>query len=363
MTAENTLPTRRENREELRRILFSHTFENASKLVPFLERLVEDGLAGKPVDEHTLGIEIFNKPKEWVPLQEATVRESLRNLRKRLDQYYDEEGGEDPVIIAFPKRQGYSPTFRYNEASATVEHYRRGVESFNRTFPEIAAHASTPVIQEFEASIQANRSYAPPYAALAEVLLLYCICDEPHHFSPFPTLARAEVAATTALTLDDQLWLAHIVLGAIHCCRFQWNEATTRFDSALVIAPEETRSNFWYVAFLVAVARIEEANICLHNLVNNHPESRFTPILVALFLYVTRDFMQAYEFLKLNCEDWDFYGHWQKYSTAPEIPQMDNWLVELLHGCLCLSLEFPCWADARNAAEHSKVGLLRGICG
>jgi hypothetical protein len=34
-----------------------------------------------------------------------------------------------------------------------------------------------------------------------------------------------------------------------------------------------------------------------------------------------------------------------------------------LHGCLCLSLEFPCWADARNAAEHSKVGLLRGICG
>jgi len=356
------MPTRRENETQLERILASKTFEEASRLAPLLKRLVEYELAGKPIDEYTLGIQLFGKPKDWIPMEEATVRQGLANLRQRLHDYYVKEGREDPVLITFRKRQGYRPTFIYNEDSAPVEHYRRGLEAFNRTFPEIIRKAPLSVVRELQLSIRADPSYAPAHAALGEVLLIYTMCDEPYYFSPRERVPEAERAAKTALALNDQLWLAHVVLGAVHSCRFEWAKAAKEFDFALKIAPEETRSHFWYAAFLMAVGKTDEARRSVEHLLKTSPRNEFKPLINSLFLYIRREGVRAYQELIQQSAELDFVKDWTAYQMGEEILECDNWLVETLMACIMLHESTrAAWQYAAAAAKHSKVDAFGGL--
>jgi len=126
MSTGNAIPTREEKEDQLARILASSTLAKNQTLQQLLERLVIDHLDGKPVNEDTLGREVYGKPKGWVPMQEAVVREGMRNLRKRLNLYYRAEGHDDRLIVDFPKRTGYTPRFSYNaaaDAEETVRHF------------------------------------------------------------------------------------------------------------------------------------------------------------------------------------------------------------------------------------------------
>ena len=97
------------SKQQLERILKSKAFEEAIRLSPLLSYLVRSELDGKPVDEYTLGIDMFDKPRDWLPMHEATVRQSFGNLRIRLADYYKIEGKDDLVVFTFPKRSGYKP--------------------------------------------------------------------------------------------------------------------------------------------------------------------------------------------------------------------------------------------------------------
>src|SRR5882724_4147604 len=129
------MPTRKENEQQLERILSSDTLGESPKLVSLLRKLVESDVAGTPVNEYTLGREIFGKPENWIPMDEATVRQTFANLRKGLTDYYRKEGSRDPVLISFPKRQGYKPAYAYNPVAAPMVHCRRGADLFLSTFP------------------------------------------------------------------------------------------------------------------------------------------------------------------------------------------------------------------------------------
>lgn len=131
------MPTRRENEEQLERILASRKFEGATKLGPFFKRLVECSLDEKPIDEYTLGIELFGKPTDWSPIFETAVRASFRDLRARLAKYYEDEGKEDLVLIDFPKRNGYRPRSLYNSKSDALERIQRAGYRLQQTFPDL----------------------------------------------------------------------------------------------------------------------------------------------------------------------------------------------------------------------------------
>ena len=355
------MPTRGEIEKQLERILYSQTFAKATTLTALLNRLVQDELDGRSIDEYTLGKDVFGKPENWIPMHEATVRQGLANLRKRLAQYYNAEGGDDPVLIRFRTR-GYRPTFVTNEGAAAATHYRRAIERFDRTFPDISRKSTLAVRRDLKASIKANPAYAPAHAKLAEVMLIYCMCDESYYFPSRQSVAAAEEAARTALALDDKSWLAHVVMAAIHACRFEWDQAGKAFEAARSIAPEETANHIWYPAYLAAVGKSEEARRALDDLLRNSLRDEFKVLIHALFLYVRRDFDGAYEWLSQEAAELDFVKDPNAYLCGDEILECDSWLVALLLACVALGKRsHAAWQYAEKAAKDSRLDAFVGL--
>ena len=362
MTAAANAPSPEDSVTQLGRILASRTFLKNPKLRQLLERLVLEGLKGAPVDEDTLGREIFGKPKDWIPMEEAVVREAMRNLRTSLARYYRAEGHRDAVVIDFPKRNGYRPRFLYNPAEQLSARVARATERLHHTFPRILSRHSLGVVEELERCIGSDPLYAPSYAALAEALLLYSMCDEHVDFSPRTRIPEAERFARKALELNDQLWQAHVALAAVHCCRFAWDEADGAFRAALAIAPDEAGGHFWYVAFLLAAGRVEEARQAVSLRMRTRPGDPHTRTIRALLLYVMRQYKEAYDELSLHAASWERVGDGLAYASGDEILIGDNWLVEVLMACLSLALNVrSSWRYAEAATTHSEVGAMNGL--
>jgi serine/threonine-protein kinase len=100
-------------REALERILTSSPFLNARRASQFLRFIVESTLAGeeKQIKEYLIGVEVFGRPADYDPKVDPIVRIEAGRLRKKLAEYYNGPGGNDPVIIELPKG-GYVPAFR-----------------------------------------------------------------------------------------------------------------------------------------------------------------------------------------------------------------------------------------------------------
>jgi tetratricopeptide (TPR) repeat protein len=359
-TGDNTV-TREEKEQQLARILASQTFEKYRKLRELLERLVKDCLDGKPINEDMLGRDLFGKPPNWVPMEQTVVREGMRNLRSRLEQYYCAEGHDDAVIISFPKRSGYAPRFSFNPESDAEEAVRCFESDFAHTFPDVMRCGH--IVAELEAWIVKHPSYAPAYALLAETILACVLYDEASAFPMPDALLRAEAAVKTGMELHPELWKLHVAAGAIHCCRFAWDKADAAFETALRLASEETRAHFWYAAFLLAVGRTEEAKQSVTFREKTTPKARFTSYIRPLFLYVLREFKDAYDNLTLQSPYFfDIAGRFE-YVCGDEIVPFDDWPVELLMACLCRALNQAKagMRYAEAAVLHSKVGAFNGL--
>ena len=76
----------------------------------FLRFVVEQALAGNPLKETLLGVEVFGRNPSYDPRLDGVVRVEAVKLRSRLKEYYETEGADDPVRIDLPKG-GYLPCF------------------------------------------------------------------------------------------------------------------------------------------------------------------------------------------------------------------------------------------------------------
>jgi len=94
-----------EFRLELERVLDSQMLRNSEAVCRLLAYLGEKSLAGEGagLKEFTIGIEAFNKPPDYDPQQDPTVRVLASKLRHKLDDYYRSEGMHHPVRIELPK--------------------------------------------------------------------------------------------------------------------------------------------------------------------------------------------------------------------------------------------------------------------
>jgi hypothetical protein len=321
MNSGESKPARGEIEKQLNRIIGSKAFESHLTLCQLLKRLVNDSFNGEPIRnyEYKLGREIFGKRKGWIPDNESVVRQGMTNLRRALDKYYKGEGSEDRVVIDVPGRQGHQPKYSYNTRSAAAQRYRSSLELFDRTFLEMVPDTAFIVVQDFETGIRREtKSYAPAYSSLAEIILIYTLWEVPG-FRPRERLLEIERLVGECLVLNDHDWLAHIVSGVLHSCRFDWEKATRAFDVALSISADETRFNFWYQAFLCAVGKtdvvLEWAQQCFRAV----PRSDSALTRLALFVYAGRNFPIALAVL----------------GQAPPNPLgKNNWPVELLTACI-----------------------------
>ena len=75
--------------------------------------LVERSLHGhaEPLKERTLGVEVFGRAPDYDTNLDPVVRTTAVEIRKRIAQYYHEEGHQNEIRIDFPAGS-YLPEFR-----------------------------------------------------------------------------------------------------------------------------------------------------------------------------------------------------------------------------------------------------------
>jgi hypothetical protein len=86
----------------LKKVLSSKRFAQKKESV-LLDYLVQATLTGKIPKETTIALEVFRKDDRFDPAEDSIVRSSVFALRKKLDEYYLDEGREDLDRIRIPK--------------------------------------------------------------------------------------------------------------------------------------------------------------------------------------------------------------------------------------------------------------------
>lgn len=107
--------TDKEKQLSIQRICKSKTFKNAPtsiSLLQYLHRATQEGIALK---EMVIDIDFFGK-KELSDKSNPRVRVNVYNLRKKLKQYYEEEGKQDKWQVSIEKGQ-YQVSFTKRESS------------------------------------------------------------------------------------------------------------------------------------------------------------------------------------------------------------------------------------------------------
>src|SRR5437588_993410 len=88
-------------RAELQRILLSQAFRGSRRCCRFLEYSVQHVLQGNAqaeLRERNIGIEVFQRPPDYDTAEDAIVRVTANEVRKRLAQFYQVSGiDSDPV--------------------------------------------------------------------------------------------------------------------------------------------------------------------------------------------------------------------------------------------------------------------------
>src|SRR5262249_21062139 len=99
-------------RAQLARILESSGFVHSERMRQFLRFVVERSLEREigRLKESVIGVEVFGRAPDYDPKVEPIVRIEARRLREKLQEYYEKQGSQDPVVMQLPKG-GYVPTF------------------------------------------------------------------------------------------------------------------------------------------------------------------------------------------------------------------------------------------------------------
>ncbi len=140
-----------------------------------------------------------------------------------------------------------------NVLPAAYDAYVRGRHAWNkRTEPDL-----WQAVRFFQESIDADPTYAPAYAGLADC---YAQLGYGSYISPEDSFPRARAAAQKALELDPTLADAHASLGYA-LMYYDWNFALAEreYKQAIELNPNSATARQWYAYLLTAMERLSEA--------------------------------------------------------------------------------------------------------
>src|SRR5262245_38475111 len=94
------------------RIVVSPSFAKSVLLSRFLLYVCEREITGKisEITEHQIGVHVFGRRPGYHPGEDNIVRNYARQLRVRLDQYFQDEGREEELRLTIPRGK-YVPVF------------------------------------------------------------------------------------------------------------------------------------------------------------------------------------------------------------------------------------------------------------
>jgi serine/threonine protein kinase/Tfp pilus assembly protein PilF len=145
-----------------------------------------------------------------------------------------------------------SPSGEAVSASRATAHnwYLRGrIAFYNRQMPQ--------AMGAFQRATKIDPTYAPPYAALADVeSVLERYLDLPA--SKTAPIARA--SAEKALALDPTLPEAHVAMGSVYdTYDWNWAAAESEYRKAIALRPSDPLAHQWYALLLSRLGRHDEA--------------------------------------------------------------------------------------------------------
>ena len=156
---------------QVRRVLRSTTFRNATTLQQLLNFLASRSIAGaaENLKEYTIGVEALGRKSDFDPKIDPIVRVQSHRLRVKLKEYYEVEGKHDPILIQIPKGH-YLPTFEVVSSTQT----RTGssaseiVSSNHLANGDGGSHHQTAS----PSSLERNRGAAKRWTRMQTILLL-----------------------------------------------------------------------------------------------------------------------------------------------------------------------------------------------
>ena len=132
--------------DALARVLASDTFAEVFRLKKFLDYSVRETMEGRGdrLKGFVIACEVFEKDDPSDAQTTTVVRVEAGRLRRRLKDYYENEGKDDPIRISMPKG-GYSVLFTGNEGTRTLRASQgslaTGKPLFRRPFAWLAVFA------------------------------------------------------------------------------------------------------------------------------------------------------------------------------------------------------------------------------
>lgn len=104
--------------EQLNKILSAGSFHRTAALTRLISFAVTETLDGRAdsLKEYSIGVTVFNRGSDFDPRIDPIVRVQARNLRARLDEYYNTSGSNDELLITFDKGC-YVPCFQYRKTT------------------------------------------------------------------------------------------------------------------------------------------------------------------------------------------------------------------------------------------------------
>ena len=148
------------------RIAASKSFAKSALLSKFLLYVCDRALSGRvdEISEHQIGVHVFVRKPGYNSSEDNIVRNYARQLRRRLEDYFEEEGGSESLRISIPVGK-YVPVFSANNLPEPVPMPEQVVDEPR---PLSVADNSRPVV------LDPPRHRARLYALGVLFLLLVC---------------------------------------------------------------------------------------------------------------------------------------------------------------------------------------------
>jgi hypothetical protein len=131
------------------RVVASRSFAKSALLSKFLLYICDRALCGRTdeISEHQIGVHVFVRKQGYNPGEDNIVRNYARQLRQRLDHYFEEEGKSEELRISIPLGK-YLPVFSPHQSHELLPIPVQAVEG-SPSLPATSADKLSPVPSSF----------------------------------------------------------------------------------------------------------------------------------------------------------------------------------------------------------------------
>jgi TolB-like protein len=141
-------------RRQLDRVLNSQGFLSSPRLCSFLSYVSEKKIIGEAtkIKQYSIGVDVYGRELDFDPKTDPLIRIEAGRLRRKLREYYENQGKDDPVHVEIP-RGNYVPNFSLPPQSLE----RQAV--VDRTGPKLRQKLTSPVVAVFPFVNNAGEQY------------------------------------------------------------------------------------------------------------------------------------------------------------------------------------------------------------